>query len=168
MTYSILYLEDDKVLRNAFANNYNMKGYEVHAVETIEEAILALKTKNFHIIISDQKLSADRQGWEFLRQSLAISPHSVRIILSGYDEFDMVINSFKEGLISDYLKKTASNEEIAVAIEKACFLWTTLNGKDLAIQSRDELMLQLIHLQKENNSLREECKRLMASLVQNA
>ena len=154
MANIIFYLEDDKFLCDSFASHFRRKDYEVHTFQSATDAEEALKTIKPHIIISDQKLGNESLGWEFLKKSILLSPLSIRFILSGYSDSAMILNSFKEGVVFDYISKSAPTEEIALKIKNACLLIENIHAKDQALETRTHLVSELLQTTKELASVK--------------
>ncbi len=124
-----MYVEDDKIAREGFATYFKRKKYDVQVFETAAEAETALVNFKPDIIISDQKLGDNSLGWEFLKKSIPLSPNSIRFILSGYSEAQMMLNSVEDGIIFDYLSKSSSNDEIEKRIQDAFIFIEVLKSK---------------------------------------
>lgn len=153
MANILVYVEDDNVARDAFANYFRRKKYEVHVFETASAAEQALGNLKPNVIISDQKLGQDSLGWEFLKRTIALCPNSIRMILSGYSEAQMVLHSFLEGVVFDYISKSASNEEIEMKIANACKFSELLYSNNNTTENRDALINQLVLAKKETKVL---------------
>ncbi len=82
------------------------------------EGLDIIKTQNVHLIISDQKMPK-LTGIDFLKQSVAINPNIIRIILTGYTDIDSIINSINEARIYKFIVKPIEPEDFLLTIQRA-------------------------------------------------
>ncbi len=78
--------------------------FSVREAGTGEEALNFLRTEPFAAIITDQRMPG-MSGVELLRESLALSPQAVRIILTGYTEVEDLMAAINEGQVHRYIVK---------------------------------------------------------------
>lgn len=69
-----------------------------------EEALRYVRAEPFAAIITDQRMPG-LSGVELLRESLALSPQAVRIILTGYTEVEDLMAAINEGQVHRYIVK---------------------------------------------------------------
>jgi response regulator RpfG family c-di-GMP phosphodiesterase len=78
---------------------------------------MARKHGPFAVAISDMRMPG-MDGIEFLTELRAISPETVRMMLTGNADLQTCINAVNEGSIFLFLSKPCSNEQLAQAIDK--------------------------------------------------
>jgi response regulator RpfG family c-di-GMP phosphodiesterase len=126
MNKPVLLLVDDeeRILRSLRMLFFT--GYDVRMTTDANEAIRILKSERIHVIVSDQRMPI-MLGAELLRIAREISPHTMRILLTGYSDFEASVASVNEGEVFRYLLKPWEGEEVrqvvaeAVAIAEASF-----------------------------------------------
>ena len=59
----ILYVEDDAEIRSAMAQLLTLEGYDVAAVPSAEEALAALTSRRFDLLLTDYRLPAKNADW---------------------------------------------------------------------------------------------------------
>ena len=69
----------------------------------------------FAVVISDMRMPG-LDGAEFLARVRELSPHTVRMLLTGYKDLRRAIAAVNEGQIFRYLTKPCSKEEMVSAI----------------------------------------------------
>ncbi|MBL3657582.1 sigma-54-dependent transcriptional regulator [Fulvivirga sediminis] len=113
----ILIIDDDNdicLLLNKFLTK---KNYEVDYATTGEEGIRILKKKTFDLVISDYRLP-DEDGISILRKIKIISPETAVIIITGYSDVRIAVQTLKHGAY-DYVTKPLYPDEILVTVKEA-------------------------------------------------
>jgi two-component system response regulator HydG len=90
------------------------KGFEVVEAFSFEEAVKALRTNTFDVVLSDFRLP-DKTGLEVLREVKEINPATGVIIMTGYADIRMAVNAIKLGA-HDYVAKPINPDEILLTI----------------------------------------------------
>ena len=124
---SVLCVDDEERVLSAISLVLR-EFFEVETVTSGTEALDRIRTRRFHVIISDQRMPG-MTGVEFLRQAKSIAPSTVRILLTGYSDLSAIVGSINEGEVfrflnkpwqTDSLKETVSEAvDIAIAVEAA-------------------------------------------------
>jgi CheY-like chemotaxis protein len=78
--------------------------YNVIATTSPNEALDALRKQRVHVLVSDQRMP-DVTGVELLRQARAISPSTMRILLTGYSDLAAIVGSINDGEIFRFINK---------------------------------------------------------------
>lgn len=113
----ILYIDDEIHNLNTFKANFR-RDYEIFACESCEKGREILKEKDIEMIITDQRMPVVT-GVQFLESIVTEYPDPVRIILTGYSDLELVIDSINKGRVHYYLTKPWEAEELRLYIEKA-------------------------------------------------
>jgi serine/threonine-protein kinase len=113
----ILFVDDDERILNAVRALFR-QDYEVTTAEGGEAALEALKTLDFHVIVSDQRMPGIT-GVELLRQARTLAPNAVRMLLTGYTDLAALVGSINQGEIFKFVMKPWDNEEIRKAMAEA-------------------------------------------------
>jgi CheY-like chemotaxis protein len=79
----VLYIEDNALVREITCDLLAGERYEIVAVATGEEALIAFKTSRFDIVVTDVSLPA-MSGLELVRHLKEIAPSLPIILASGY------------------------------------------------------------------------------------
>jgi len=80
--------------------------------------IIAKAHEPFHVIISDMKMP-EMNGAQFLKEARRQTPDSVRILLTGFAEIDLVTEAINEGHIYRFIGKPCSAAVLLGAINDA-------------------------------------------------
>lgn len=116
MAERILFVDDEvpvlegykRLLHREFAVNTALGGYQGLA------AIMA--NGPFPVVISDMRMP-EMSGVEFLAKVRQKAPHSVRMLLTGYADFDAAIEAVNQGNIYKFLTKPCEKSTLVAAIQ---------------------------------------------------
>lgn len=87
--YLILYVEDDELVRETFAEFLATAERQILAVADVAGAREALREKNVNLLMTDLDLG-NGSGHELAREALQQNPRLPVIICSGHDSTDLV------------------------------------------------------------------------------
>ena len=142
MKHTILCIDDETHNLEALERLLRKK-YSIVTANSGVEGIEALKSHDFSLIISDQKMP-EMTGVEFFMKAKEIQPEAIRILLTGYTDLESVISAINQGQIYRYITKPWEPEE---------FLSTTQQALDV-FEMKNTIALQNTELQKANEELK--------------
>lgn len=118
--HSILIVDDEESILNAFKRILADEDYEVHVAQNGSEGLEKLRTakKPYSLIISDQRMP-EMSGVQFFTQAKDIFPDAVRILLTGYADSDAIIEAINKGGVHLYFTKPWHEEEILLHIKQS-------------------------------------------------
>jgi putative nucleotidyltransferase with HDIG domain len=118
--HSILIVDDEESILNAFKRILADEDYEVHVAQNGSEGLEKLRTakKPYSLIISDQRMP-EMSGVQFFTQAKDIFPEAVRILLTGYADSDAIIDAINKGGVHLYFTKPWHEEEILLHIKQS-------------------------------------------------
>jgi response regulator RpfG family c-di-GMP phosphodiesterase len=160
--HSILVVDDEESILNAFKRILADEDYEIHtACDGMEGLnILHEAQKPFSLIISDQRMPV-MNGVQFFTQAKDIFPDAVRILLTGYADTDAIIEAINKGGVHLYFTKPWREEEllyhIKLALSKTELLMENRRLAELTKKQNDELL-------KLNSTLEERVKEKTSEL----
>ena len=139
--HSILIVDDEESILNAFKRILADEDYEIHTARDGMEGLNKLREaqKPFSLIISDQRMPV-MNGVQFFSKAKDIFPDAVRILLTGYADNDSIIDAINKGGIHLYFTKPWREEELLVHIKES------LSKTELVMENR-----QLVELTKKQN-----------------
>lgn len=118
MADRILYVDDEPGLLSAFKRMMRREPFEcitfqsaLEALDTIEEIMPA-------VVISDQKMP-EMYGTDFLMQVKNKSPNTVRIIITGFPDYQVAMSAINQGNVYRFLEKPWVEETLKNAIREA-------------------------------------------------
>ncbi len=116
--------------------------YQVVSFSNGHDALAYLEEHRMSIIISDMRMP-EMDGAEFLTRSRAISPDSIRFLLTGHSDIKSTIKAVNEGGIHTYIAKPWDNEGLKLTLSKASELLELRRQKQAltnALQQKNELL----------------------------
>ena len=138
LKYSILYVEDDKTVRENYVRYLNRFYDVIYEASTAEDAYRIFKSKKPNILIIDINLPG-KSGIEFLRDIRAFDHSAKAIMLTSMSDVDTLIRA-SELKLTKYLVKPISRDELKDALiiaVKEIVNYTTYANRVVHIQ--DEL-----------------------------
>jgi PAS domain S-box-containing protein len=129
---SILFVDDEKLIRNSFARELRAEGFKVTAVADGREAIDELEKGRFDVVITDLMMPGI-DGFGVLEAVKKHFPQTSVIILTGYGDLRSAIDALRLGADDFSLKPCEVNElvfRIRRCLEKQSLL------KTLALQNQ--------------------------------
>ncbi|HSR53160.1 MAG TPA: HD domain-containing phosphohydrolase [Acidobacteriota bacterium] len=119
MRERILFVDDERNFLLALRRRFRRE-FELDIADSPELGLEMAKSADqpYAVVISDMKMPG-MQGSEFLAEFRRISPHTVRMILSGQAEMDDTIDAVNKGHIFRFLTKPFTAEALVDAVKAA-------------------------------------------------
>nr|WP_221270356.1 response regulator [Desulfurispira natronophila] len=111
---SILYVEDEPVVRENISQFLNRRFRHLHVAENGKEGLNLYKAKKPHIVMTDIKMPI-MDGLEMTRQIRAINPDAQIIVTTAHSETDLLIKAIDVG-VSQFVIKPLTRQKIFAAI----------------------------------------------------
>lgn len=141
----IIYVDDEPNNLEVFKLNLS-DSWEVKTFVNPLEALSALTSLTPCILVTDQKMPG-LNGIQYLELARKLHPQSIRILITGYSDEDLVIDSIRKAQVFDYIKKPFGEGEIEARIRRAYEVFKTEKEAD---DLREELTKKNIELQNLN------------------
>lgn len=154
----LLVLDDEEIVLVALRETLMRSGYEVFATSDAEEALAALRTTTFAVIITDQQMPR-MTGLEFLAQAKQIRPESTRILITAVLNLGTVIEAINQGEIYRFIVKPWLREEFLGAVSSAVERYRLVSGHAALREQADEARRQRALLEEQVRSLGSELER---------
>ncbi len=140
MKKRILFVDDEAMVLEGLQRMLrSMRAeWEMEFVESGEAALGLLDQKPFDVIVSDMRMPR-MNGAELLAEVMKRHPSTVRLILSGYADKDLILKCV--GSTHQYLAKPCDAESLKATIERASNLEDSLHNERLKT-----LVCQMNHL----------------------
>ncbi len=118
----ILVIEDEKILRDAYAQVLTKEGFTVYEAADGNEGIAIIKTVKPDLILLDI-IMPHMDGLEFLRQAniMDISPHTKVIAFSNLSDQKKMDQMLRLGPIQHVLKSSLSPKQLAEKVRKLVY-----------------------------------------------
>ena len=110
MNYSILVVDDDKLVNEFLVETLKRAGYDVKSVFSGEDALVLFKEQEFDIVLADYKMR-EMDGVSLLKHIKNINKKTVFIIMTAYGTVETAVQAIKLGAY-DFLLKPVLPETI--------------------------------------------------------
>lgn len=114
---SILVVDDDSEMRELLLDVLGNEGYEVAEAKDGTEAVLALRAREFDIILMDKNMPGP-SGLDLLPGFRRVCPRSQIIMMTAFGDVPSYMDAVEKGAV-EYLFKPFRLEEMKAAIVKA-------------------------------------------------
>jgi DNA-binding NtrC family response regulator len=141
MKYKILIVDDEPANLRALERLFR-KEHEVLTASSASEALVALEGHDVALLISDQRMP-EMSGIELLARTVALRPHMVRILLTGYTDVSSLIDAINCGHVYKYVTKPWNNEELIITVSRALQHYETTKSRHNLQMMNDRLRARL-------------------------
>jgi len=141
--YNILIVDDEHEIVETLVEFLDESLFKIDKAYAGDEAFEKIKNNNFDIIVSDQKMPG-LDGIELFNKVKAIYPDSIRILITGYGDFENAKLSINKGEIFRYIQKPVVPEEFINCINEAVNLCEKRNYKKRKLIELEEKVNKLI------------------------
>jgi putative nucleotidyltransferase with HDIG domain len=130
MKRRILFVDDEpKVLGGLQRMLRSMRSeWEMEFAFSGQDALEILKSRPFDVVVTDMRMPGI-DGCQLLDRVKVLHPQTVRVILSGYSDKDMILSSV--GLTHQFLSKPCDGETLKTTITRACAMRELLQDEYL-------------------------------------
>lgn len=123
----ILFVDDEEHILATLRTLFKSK-FEVYSATSGAAALEIVKGNQIHVVVSDQRMP-EMEGIDLLRQVKEASPGTMRILLTGYADFNAIVGSVNSGEVYRYIYKPWSNKEIQETVQAAAAVALSLAGE---------------------------------------
>lgn len=115
--WDILLVDDDERLRRAAGKVLAAENYHVTSAATGEEALAALKERNFALMVSDLRLP-DLDGINLLKRAREIRPETEVVMITGHGSIEQAVEAMRLGAY-DFIQKPLDSAALLRIVAKA-------------------------------------------------
>jgi len=128
--HSILCVDDEQNILKLLRRLLEGYDYEVMTASSGAEALAMLEKRHADVIVSDQRMPG-MSGSDLFRVTRDKYPQAVRVMMSGYSDFDSLVSAVNEGEIFRFISKPWDQTQFIELIRLA------LAQKDVAASVED-------------------------------
>lgn len=133
MPNSVLVVDDEALILKALERLLKRSGYQVSTATSGADALKMLQTEQYQVIISDFRMPG-MTGGELLAQIKTRYPEMVCLVLSGYADFQSVLQLLNSGTAFRFLQKPWEDEQLLAEIAAAFLFYR--NRRSLKIRNQ--------------------------------
>ena len=117
--HKILLVDNEREFLEPLREFVESLGYQVDTAHNGQQALAKVEeSEPFSVVISDERMP-EMFGSVFFRRVKEISPHTVRILVTAYEDRDLIKRSVNIAEVFRILKKPVSLDDLAVTLELA-------------------------------------------------
>lgn len=136
---AILYVDDELENLETFKALFR-RDYDIHLADSAKEALVILERINIQVLITDQRMP-ETSGSDLLEAIADRYPEMTRYMLTGFSDFDPLVDAINRGRLHGYFSKPLDLPLIKGRIESALSVYNLkLKNKALnkALQENEE------------------------------
>jgi DNA-binding NtrC family response regulator len=119
-TANILFVDDEQSILETLKRFMRNSQYKCFYANSGKAALEILENEIIDIVVSDMKMP-EMNGEQLLREVSKTYPETIRIVLSGFSEDELIMAAINEGHIWGFIHKPWNNTELSQAIDQAVF-----------------------------------------------
>ena len=118
MNRTILIVDDETSILRSLSRRLRLEGYDVHTAASGLEGLELLKQHEIPVVLSDQRMP-HMSGSQFLAEVKGRYPNTIRMMLSGYADFNAVSDAINDGGIYKFLCKPWDEASLFTHLDEA-------------------------------------------------
>jgi len=130
----LLLIEDNKMFRDALAEELHEADFQVDEAEDGQEALQKLESQTYTATIIDLNLPGELNGIEILDVIRQNFPETVTLIITAFATVHTAVEAMKKGA-DDYLTKPFETEKLLLSLDRAIKL-RTLESDNINLRRR--------------------------------
>lgn len=116
---ALLLVDDERPILNALQRILRKETYRILTAESGDEALEMLAENGVQVVVSDFRMPG-MSGVDLLREVKELYPHTVRVVVSGYADGRLIMDSINVGEVYRFLPKPWNDDELKVTLRQ-CF-----------------------------------------------
>ena len=143
MAEKILLVDDDSNILDGYRRSLSNEFLMETALGGTEALALATDKGPYAVVISDMRMPG-MDGIQLLSQIKAVSPDTIRVMLTGNADMETAINAINEGSIFRFLNKPCSKEVMARTITAALVQYRLVTAEKQLLEQTLSGSLQVL------------------------
>src|ERR1700743_1560927 len=107
----VLFVDDELSIRITLPAILRQEGFDVSVASSVPEAIQAIQSNSFDILLSDLNIGEPGDGFTVVSAMRRIQPEAATIILTGYPDFESALTAIRNQ-VDDYVTKPADVKQL--------------------------------------------------------
>ena len=140
---TLLYVDDEENNLTGFRAVFR-KDYDIMLAKSASEAMVLLKENDVQIVVSDQRMP-NVSGVEFLEKLSHEYPSIIRIIITGFSDYNAIVDSINKAKVYKYLPKPWKKEEFKEILDKAFELYELRTQNKILVGELTKVNEELDH-----------------------
>ncbi len=121
----ILIVDDEENVVNSLVRLLKQENYDILTARNAQEALDKLRTKSVSLVMTDQRMPG-MTGLELLKETKQLYPETMRMVLTGFTDLDVVVKAINEGEVYRFVTKPWEDEGLKNIIRQVMFQYNLL------------------------------------------
>lgn len=165
MQSKIMFVDDEIGVLEALEVTFADEPYECLTCQRPEQAMRLMEETDFAVVVSDQRMDGV-EGAEFLEKIRHQWPATIRILMTAYQEMNVVLEAINKGHVYNLIFKPWNEMELKGVIKNAVEDYNLRNVSKYSSDLCQPLNYDINQLREQNHSLNEKNQYLMERLHQ--
>jgi len=152
----VLCVDDEELLLKSLKRVLGREPYELLTASDGYEALEILSKNEIALVIADQRMPR-MTGTELLAKVRQQSKETVRVILSGYADLEVMMDSINRGNVYMYIKKPWADDRLRAQVRQCLVHYETTKQNETLVE---HLQLQQATIEKSQSWMAEKHGRL--------
>lgn len=126
--YAILYVDDEPLALETFRLQFK-DDFTIHVAQDAEDAQRILQENEIAVFLTDQRMPR-LTGVELLSRVKAQRPDTVRMLMTGYSDMEVVIQAINEGNVYRYVAKPYNEDDLRNTIRQGIETYYLIHERD--------------------------------------
>lgn len=113
----VLFVDDEPAIRATLPAVLEQHGFEVRTASTVSEALNAIGTMRFDVLLSDLNIGEPGDGFTVVSAMRRTQPEAVTFIITGYPDFETALTAIRNQ-VDDYLTKPTDVDMLVESLKK--------------------------------------------------
>lgn len=136
--FTILYVDDEEQNLVSFRATYR-RDYKIFTANSGKEGLELMAKNTINLVITDQRMP-EMTGIQFLEKVIPEYPDTIRMVLTGFSDIEVIIEAINTGRVFRYINKPWDDTELKMTIENARQIFgLQVNNKTLMTQLKQKV-----------------------------
>ena len=136
---SVLFVDDEPSILQALKRMLRKEEYRIFTANSGPEGLEIMKNNDIQLIVSDHRMP-EMTGVQFHQKVKELYPNTIRVILSGYANVNVLFEAVNKGEIDRFLAKPWNDDELKTTFRQCLEHYDQLMQNQSPIeQMKDEI-----------------------------
>lgn len=123
---TLLIVDDEERILQSLTGLFEGR-YQVVTGKGGEEALRLFDESRPELVLCDQRMPG-RSGIEILKEMREREPGTIRMLITGYSDIDVVIEALNQAVLHRYVTKPWENDELVAVVDEMALRYLEENG----------------------------------------
>jgi response regulator RpfG family c-di-GMP phosphodiesterase len=154
---TVLFVDDDKTILTFICDLFKNRGLQVLTADCARDALAIVEEQAVAVVVSDNEMPGMR-GVELLSQVKELSPHTVKIMMTGSADLATALAAINSGEVFRFVLKPWKKSEMLTAVKDGIRRYRVLQS----LQREDEFILHSLAqtIELKDSSTKGHCDRV--------